>query len=154
MADEQPQARPQIMLNIQYIKDLSFEVPNAPQVYVQQDQKPQIGVSTDIDARRLDGNVFEVVLKLEINAKAEDSQVFLVELAYGCVCTMENIPDQQAEPALLIEIPRMIFPFARRIIADITRDGGFPPLLLDPIDFASLYQQNRQRAQQDQPQQG
>ena len=147
MADEQTQQRPQILLNIQYIKDLSFEVPNAPQVYIQQDQKPQIGVNADIDARRLDGDVFEVLLKMEVSAKAADDQVFLVELAYGTVCTMHAIPEQQVEPALLIEVPRMIFPFARRIIADVTRDGGFPPLLLDPIDFAALYQQNKQQGQ-------
>lgn len=142
MADEQQQ--PQILLNVQYIKDLSFEVPNAPQVFVQQDAKPQIAINVDIDAERLEGNVFQVVLKLEVDAKAGEDQVFLVELAYGAVATLNNIPDEQAQPALLIEVPRLIFPFARRVIADVTRDGGFPPLLLDPIDFARLYQQNQQ----------
>jgi preprotein translocase subunit SecB len=137
---------PQILVNVQYIKDLSFEVPNAPQVYVQQEQKPKIAVNVDIDAQRLDGNVFEVALKLEVDAQSDDGQVFLVELVYGAVCTLVNIPDEQVEPACLIEVPRLIFPFARRVVADITRDGGFPPLLLDPIDFMRLYQQNRQQA--------
>ncbi len=106
MADEQPQ----ILLNVQYIKDLSFEVPNAPAIYVQQDAKPQIAVNVDIDAERLEGEVFQVVLKLEVDAKANDDQVFLVELAYGAVATLKNIPDEQAQPALLIEVPRLIFP--------------------------------------------
>ncbi|WP_417518925.1 protein-export chaperone SecB [Minwuia sp.] len=145
MADEQQQ--PQVLVNIQYVKDLSFEVPNAPQIFVQQESKPQISVNVDIDARRLEGNVFEVVLKLEVNAKSGEDQVFLVELAYGSVCTLENVPDDQVQPTLLIEVPRMAFPFARRVISDVTRDGGFPPLLLDPINFMALYQQNQQSQQ-------
>lgn len=145
MADEQPQ-QPQILLNVQYIKDLSFEVPNAPQIFVQQEAKPQIAINVDIDAARLDGDVFQVILKLEVDAKTGEDQVFLVELAYGAVVTMSGIPDEQAEPALLIEVPRLIFPFARRIVADVTRDGGFPPLLMDPIDFVRLYQQRQQMA--------
>jgi len=147
MADEQQQQQPQIILNVQYIKDLSFEVPNAPQIYIQQDAKPQIAVNVDIDAARLDGNVFQVVLKLEVDAKAGEDQAFLVELAYGGVAVLNNIPEEHMQPALLIEVPRLLFPFARRVIADVTRDGGFPPLLLDPIDFVRLYQQNQQMIQ-------
>jgi len=142
MADE-PQ-NPQILLNVQYVKDLSFEVPNAPAVYVNQEAKPQIAINVELDAQRLDGNVFEVVLKLAVDATADEDQVFLAELAYGAVATLVDIPEEQLQPACLIEVPRMIFPFARRVIADVTRDGGFPPLLLDPIDFMRLYQQNQQ----------
>ncbi len=141
MAEEEQ--NPQIMLNVQYIKDMSFEVPNAPGVYVQQESKPQIGINVELDAQRLDGNVFEVVLKLHVDAKAGEDQVFLVELAYGAVATLVGLAEDQLQPACLIEVPRLIFPFARRVIADVTRDGGFPPLLLDPIDFVRLYQQNQ-----------
>lgn len=142
---------PQIRLNVQYIKDLSFEAPNAPEIFINQDLKPQISVNVDIDARRLEGNVFEVVLKLEVNAKRGEQAAFIIELAYGTVCTLVNLPEEQIEPACLIEVPRMAFPFARRVISDVTQDGGFPPLLLDPIDFVRLYQQNKQQQQQAQP---
>lgn len=145
---------PQVRLNLQYVKDLSFEAPNAPEVFLKQNEQPQISVSVDIDARRIEGNVFEVVLKLDVNAKREGQPVFIVDLAYGAVCTMVNLPEEQIEPACLIEVPRMIFPFARRVIADVTQDGGFPQLLLDPIDFVRFYQQNRQRQQAAQQQQG
>jgi len=145
MAEENQ--NPQIIVNMQFVKDLSFEVPNAPQIYVQQESKPQIAVNVDIDAGRLDGNIFQVVLKLEVDARSNNDQVFLIELAYGAIVTLENIPDAQAEPGLLIEVPKMTFPFARRIISDVTRDGGFPPLLLDPIDFVGMYQQRLQMAQ-------
>lgn len=142
MADE-PQT-PQILLNVQYVKDLSFEVPNAPTIYVQQDMKPKFSINVELDAQRLEGNVFEVVLKLGVDATANDDQVFLVELAYGAVATLVGIPEEQLQPACLIEVPRLIFPFARRVIADVTRDGGFSPFLMEPIDFMRLYQQNQQ----------
>lgn len=147
--------QPQIRLNVQYIKDLSFEAPNAPEVFLKQNQQPQISVGVDIDARRIEGAVFEVVLKLNVEAKRDDEPVFIIELAYGTVCTLMNFPQEQMEAPLLIEVPRMAFPFARRVIADVTQDGGFPPLMLDPIDFVRLYQQNKanQRAGEEAAQQ-
>lgn len=146
MADEQTQpAAPQIRINTQYIKDLSFENPNAPRVIAQPPQDTRLAINVDLDVKRLDDTVFEVILKLDVQAKSGEMSVFVIELAYAGVFTLQNIPADQLEPVCLIECPRLIFPFARRVIADVTRDGGFMPLLLDPIDFMRLYQQHRQR---------
>ncbi|WP_422023781.1 protein-export chaperone SecB [Pyruvatibacter mobilis] len=140
---------PQIRILGQYIKDLSFENPNAPGGFT--NQAPQINVSVDVRVPGNQDNDYEIELRLTADAKVEDKQVFLVELVYGAVFRLENIPAQGLQPVLLIECPRIIFPFARRIIADMTRDGGFPPLMIDPIDFAALYRQRldqQQAAQQ------
>lgn len=140
---------PQIRILGQYIKDLSFENPNAPGGFT--NQAPQINVSVDVRVPGNQDNDYEIELRLTADAKVEDKQVFLIELVYGAVFRLENIPAQGLQPVLLIECPRIIFPFARRIIADMTRDGGFPPLMIDPIDFAALYRQRldqQQAAQQ------
>jgi len=141
-AEAQP---PQIRILGQYIKDLSFENPNAPGGF--SNQSPQINVSVDVRVPGNQDNDYEVELRLTADAKVEDTQVFLVELVYGAVFRLENIPEQGLQPVLLIECPRIIFPFARRIIADMTRDGGFPPLMIDPIDFAALYRQRLDQQQ-------
>ncbi len=131
----------------QYIKDLSFENPNAPAVLQQiANNKPNIDVSVNVNARKLGDEAFEVELKISCNSKYGDAGAFVVELVYGTLFGVRNAPEQALEPFLLINAPSLMFPFARRIIADATRDGGFPPLMLDPIDFAGLYQQ--QQAQQ------
>jgi preprotein translocase subunit SecB len=123
-------------LIMQYIKDMSFENPNAPAVY-QWEGQPQIDVQFNIGANPAGDDVHEVILKIDIRAAAADKVAFQVELAglFG----LRNIPDDQVQPFLLAEAPRLIFPFARRVIADAVRDGGFPPLMLDPIDFGALY---------------
>lgn len=144
----QPQASdqpPQIRINSQYIKDLSFENPNAPEFLLKAPQDTRLAVSVDVDARQLESTTFEVVLKFDIQARSGERTVFIVDLAYAGVFTLLNLPEDQLRLACLIECPRLIFPFARRIIADVTRDGGFMPLQLDPIDFLRLYQQNMQR---------
>lgn len=141
-AEPESQPQPQVRIAAQYVKDLSFENPNAPQVLRPHEERPEIEVGIDVQATSLDTSNFEVTLRTTAEAKYGDTTAFLVELLYGGVFTLANIPDDSLQPVLLIECPRLLFPFARRIIADATRDGGFPPLLLDPIDFVGLYRQN------------
>jgi len=147
------QTGPQIGLIAQYVKDLSFENPNSPAT-LQSEERPQIDVTINVNARRVGDEGYEVELKISITAKQGDTNAFIVELVYAGLFGIRNMTDENLEPFLLIECPRLIFPFARRIVADATRDGGFPPLMLDPVDFAYLYQQQRAAQQQggDQPQ--
>jgi preprotein translocase subunit SecB len=137
---------PQVGLLSQYIKDLSFENPNAPAVYQWQSQ-PQIDVQFNIGSQQLNEEVYEVALKIDISARADNQAAFQVELVYAGLFALRNIPDEQLQPFLLAEAPRLLFPFARRVIADAVRDGGFPPLMLDPIDFGALYMQRQAQMQ-------
>ncbi len=144
MSDAAPPPNPpHLTINAQYIKDLSFENPNAPQTLVQNEVRPQIEVNIDVQGRAVGPNLYEVALRITATARQNETVSFVAELLYGGLFTLLNIPEDQVEPICLIECPRLLFPFARRIIADVTRDGGFPPLLLDPIDFVNLYRQNR-----------
>jgi preprotein translocase subunit SecB len=129
---------PQAGLLSQYVKDLSFENPNAPAVYQWQGQ-PQIDIQFNIASGQLGDDAFEVVLKIDAKAVAADQVAFQVELSYAGLFALRNIPEDQLQPFLLAEAPRILFPFARRVLADAVRDGGFPPLLLEPIDFGQLY---------------
>ncbi len=133
-ADTAPQAG---MLS-QYVKDLSFENPNAPAVYQWQGQ-PQIDIQFNIASGQVGDDAYEVLLKIEAKAVADEQVAFQVELSYAGLFALRNIPEDQLQPFLLAEAPRILFPFARRVIADAVRDGGFPPLLLEPIDFGQLY---------------
>lgn len=135
--------QPQVGIIAQYVKDLSFENPNAPRSF-QSTSQPQIEVNVNVQAKRQGEDVFEVDLKVEVTAKADGQTGFIVDLLYSGLFGLRNIPDEALEPFLVVEAPRILFPFARRIIADATRDGGFPPLLLEPIDFASLYMAQQQ----------
>lgn len=134
---------PQLRILTQYVRDLSFENPNAPRLLGPLTDQPQIGVRVDVNVQRYSDADFEVMLSISIDAKSKEDVMFLVELQYCGLFRLTNIPADSLEPMLLIECPRQIFPFARRIIADVTRDGGFPPLMIDPIDFVGLYQQRR-----------
>lgn len=127
-----------ITVNAQYVKDVSFEAPFLPDILTQIKSSPEIQVSVDVNAKKLQDAVFEVALKIKAEAKAEDKMAFLCEVEYGCVATV-MVPAEHIEPVLLIEIPRLLFPFARNIIADLTRESGFPPLMINPIDFVGLY---------------
>ncbi|CAH0351970.1 protein-export chaperone SecB [soil metagenome] len=138
---------PQIGLITQYVKDLSFENPNAPAVYQWQSQ-PNIDVQFNIGADQVADDVHEVALKIEVKATTDDGTAFAVELVYAGLFGMRNVPEDQIQPFMLAEAPRLLFPFARRILSDAVRDGGFPPLLLDPIDFQALYLQQAQAAGQ------
>lgn len=131
---------PAVGLISQYVKDLSFENPNAPAVFQWQGQ-PQIDVQFNIGANQVGEDAHEVVLKVEVKATSADKTAFQVELSYAGLFGIRNVPDDQLQPFLLAEGPRLIFPFARRVLADAVRDGGFPPLMLDPIDFGALYMQ-------------
>jgi preprotein translocase subunit SecB len=142
---------PQVGMLAQYVKDLSFENPNAPAVYQWQGQ-PRIDVQFNIGSQQVADDVFEVVLKIEARAEADQGTAFHVDLSYAGLFGIRNVPTEQMQPFLLAEAPRLLFPFARRVVADATRDGNFPPLMLEPIDFASLYmQQAEQQGQMDQP---
>ena len=131
---------PQLMVLAQYTKDLSFENPNAPGS-LQQTTQPQIGISVNVVTTPLSDTDIEVTLRLEGKAEAAGSVMFNIELQYAGVFRIQNVPPEQVQPLVLIECPRLLFPFARQIIADATRNGGFPPLMLDPIDFGQMFQQ-------------
>ncbi len=136
---------PAVGLISQYVKDLSFENPNAPAVYQWQGQ-PRIDVQFNIGANQVADDAHEVALKIDVKAIAADKTAFQVELVYAGLFGMRNIPEDQVQPFLLAEAPRILFPFARRVLADAVRDGGFAPLLLEPIDFAQLYVQQAEAA--------
>lgn len=135
-------AQPMLAINSQFIKDLSFEVPNGAQIFAaMQKAQPNISLNLDVQANPVDeaANQFEVVLHIKADCKIGDMVGFIVELIYSGVFTV-NMPKEHLHPVLLIECPRLLFPFARNILADVTRDGGFPPLMLGLVDFAALYQ--------------
>lgn len=131
-----------LAIAVQYVKDFSFENPNAPQSLSEMAQSPNIAVDMNVDARQLGERRFEVVLRMGAKAERDGRTIFEVELQYGGVCQVSSaVPQEQVSPLVMIEGPRMLFPFARSIIANATRDGGFPPLLLNPVNFVALYQQ-------------
>ncbi len=129
----------------QYVKDLSFENPNAPAIYQSQTQ-PAIDVQFNIGSGKVADDVYEVVLKIEVRAQAESQVAFLVDLSYAGLFAIRNVPEgEQLDGFLLGEAPRILFPFARRVLADAVRDGGFPPLMLEPIDFGGIYMAQREQ---------
>ena len=132
----------------QYVKDLSFENPNAPAIF-QSQTPPAIDVQFNIGATQVADEVHEVVLKIDVRADVDGQTAFIVDLSFAGLFGFRNVPADQIQPFLLGEAPRLLFPFARRVLADAVRDGGFPPLLLEPIDFGQLYLQ--QAVQQGQP---
>ncbi|MGE5504307.1 MAG: protein-export chaperone SecB [Actinomycetota bacterium] len=147
MADQEP-ININLEVNGQYIKDLSFEVPGAPGIFAEMQQaNPEIPIHVDIDATKLQDGMFEVVLHLRIEAKLPSKPVFIVDLAYAGIFTIQA-PDEHLQAILLIECPRLLFPFARNIVADLTRDGGFPPLMIQPLDFVQLYRSRMEQMQQ------
>ena len=149
------QQAPPLSINGQYVKDLSFEAPNSPGILAElQNKQPEVQVNVDVKAAKMEGqpanNMFEVVLSVKADLKVEDKVGFIAELDYAGVFTL-NVPEEHLTAMLLIECPRILFPFARNIFADVTRDGGFVPLFLQPLDFAAMYQANleKQTAQLD-----
>jgi preprotein translocase subunit SecB len=138
-------APPQLNVLAQYTKDLSFENPNAPASLAPQPQQPAINIQINVTANNLSENEFEVTLSVEGKAETGDKLMFRFELAYAGVFRIVNVPKENLHPLIMIECPRLLFPFAREIIATAVRDGGFPPLMLDPVDFVGLYRQNMER---------
>ncbi|WP_342360102.1 protein-export chaperone SecB [Terrarubrum flagellatum] len=145
------QEPPQIKALAQYIKDLSFENPNSPRSLQQQPTQPAINIQVNVNAKQLGPNDFEVELKLEGGAGEGANVLFNFELSYCGVFQLVGIPEEQKHPVVMIECPRLLFPFARQIVADCVSNGGFPPFLLNPIDFGVLYQQRMQQEAQGAP---
>ena len=140
--------QPGLQILTQYVRDLSFENPAAPALTPPDGGNPDIGVDANVSARKLAENDFEVGLKFTIQAKFGDQVAFIAELMYCGVFRLINIPENDVRPVLLIEAPRQLFPFARRILADVTRDGGFMPLNIQPVDFVAIYQHNIAKQQE------
>lgn len=134
-----------LVVNAQYIKDLSFENPRAPHSLQQQATAPAVEINVDVNAQNLNPDTYEVVLTIKASAKINDDPLFLLELTYGAVVTAHNMPRDMLPAVLLVETPRLMFPFARNIIADATRDGGFPPLMINPIDFTELLRRSAEQ---------
>ncbi|ADH91087.1 protein-export protein SecB [Ancylobacter novellus DSM 506] len=139
---------PTLQVLTQYTKDLSFENPGAPESLIVKGQ-PQIGIQINVNARPVrEGGEYEVELKIEAKAELSGKTMFALELVYAGIFRAQNVAQETIHPFILIECPRMLFPFARQIVADTVRNGGFPPLMIDPVDFVTLY---RQRMAQQQP---
>jgi preprotein translocase subunit SecB len=136
-------AAPAIRILAQFVRDLSFENPRAPDSLRPTGVQPQIDISVELNARARPDELFEVDLKFSATAKSESEPVFHVELLYGGLFQITGVPEPDMEPVLLIECPRFMFPFVRKVIADVTMEGGFPPFMLDPIDFAAIYAARR-----------
>lgn len=158
MADQEPTngggngsgeagTEPQVGVLAQYIKDLSVENPNAPHVYQWQVQ-PSLDVQFNLNVDKVADELHEVVLKIEVSARSDNGVHFVVDLTYGGLFGIRNVPEEALPPFLLIEAPRLIFPFARQVVAEAVTSAGFPPLLLEPIDFASAYLSQMEAAQQ------
>ncbi|HVM22831.1 MAG TPA: protein-export chaperone SecB [Sphingomicrobium sp.] len=143
-----PGTEPQVSILAQYIKDLSVENPSAPQVYSWQVQ-PSLDVQFNINVEKAGDDLHEVILKIDVAARSENGVHFVVDLSYGGVFGLRNLPEEALPPFLLVEAPRLLFPFARQVVSDAIANTGFPPLLLDPIDFASAYMSQVQAAQQE-----
>ncbi|MED6310304.1 MAG: protein-export chaperone SecB [Pseudomonadota bacterium] len=139
-----------VPLNIthQYVKDLSFENPGAPALFLQPpDGAPDIAIEVNVTADQIGENLFEVNLHVEARAKASETVLFITELDYCAIAEVGDIPDEHKQPLILIEVPRMLFPFARAIISNVTRDGGFPPLMISNVDFVEMYRRSTETAE-------
>ncbi len=144
--NENKQQLPAIVINSQYIKDFSLEIPYAPEIFKEIKKNPDVSVNVDVNARPLEENYFNVDLVFTINGDVENKKFFIIELTYSAVVQL-NIPQEHIEQVLMIEIPRMLFPFARQIITTSLTEAGLPPFMLNPIDFVSMYQARKQAAQ-------
>ena len=132
----------QIVVHAQYIKDLSFENPNAPRAFIENTSQPDVEITVNVGAQLLADNQYEVSLNLAAKATANDTALFLVDLTYAGLVSPQGTPDDEINALIMIEAPRLLFPFARAVVSDCTRDGGFMPLNIQPIDFVAVYQHN------------
>ena len=149
MADEnqgaaapQPGIAPSMNLVGQYIRDLSFENPGAPGTLLGGGANPAFNVSISVGVKKQNDEIYAVELTLNAKANRDETVLFNVELVYGGIFRLKNVPENQLSPLLMIECPRLIFPFARQVLASTTQQGGFPPLMMEPVDFAAIYRQN------------
>jgi preprotein translocase subunit SecB len=141
-----PQAAPmglQIGIGAQYIKDFSFESPNVPQIFAPTQNAPEINMGVNVSTRAVGDGAFEVVLLLKLDAKLDGKSAFIAELSYGGVFMLPKMPEEQLRGFLLVECPRILFPFARQILMNAVRDGGFPHVMISPVDFGALYLANK-----------
>ena len=146
----QPQAQanlPQLNVLGQYVKDFSFENPNAPRSLAPSQEQPKLNVQINVGVNQVSATDYEVTLKLDGKAEGANMVLFAFELTYSGIFRIQNIPQEHVQPMVMIECPRLLFPFAREMIATAVRNGGYAPFLLDPVDFVSLYQQRMQQAQ-------
>jgi preprotein translocase subunit SecB len=146
-----PGAQPQLNVLAQYIKDFSFENPNAPRSLQPSQTQPAINIQINVNASPVADSDVEVELRIEGKAEIANSVLFAFELAYAGVFRIQNVPQESVHPIVMIECPRLLFPFAREIISSAVRNGGFPPLLIDPVDFVGLYRQKMAEGQQQNP---
>ncbi|NCC22779.1 MAG: protein-export chaperone SecB [Alphaproteobacteria bacterium] len=132
-----------VVIHAQYVKDISFENPNAPETLRPGQGSPEMDININMDARKLEteetDNLYEVVLSLSAKAARNEKTVFLAEIHYGSIVSLPGVPQDTHHPVLLIEVPKTLFPFARQLLAELTQSGGYPPLLLNPVDFRALY---------------
>ncbi len=147
VAEAKAAGQPQLTVLAQYIKDLSFESPGAPQSLQGPGQNPQLKVSVNVNAGPRSEDTYEVALQFEVHARSDDGVIYNVELMYGGLFRLHGVPQNLLQPVLFVDCPTILFPFMRRVLADVIRDGGFPPLMLDPIDFGRLYAQNLAQSQ-------
>jgi preprotein translocase subunit SecB len=154
MSDDAVQQAVNFQVNAQYIKDLSFEAPGTPQIFAAlAGTQPDVSVQINLDAQPLGSSLYEVTLHLVVEAKLKEKTAFILDLTYGGIFTVD-VPEEHVQPMLLIECPRLLFPFARNIIGDCVRDGGFPPILLQPIDFVAMYRNRLEQIAAQQKSQG
>jgi preprotein translocase subunit SecB len=146
-----PEKLPQLNVLTQYIKDFSFENPNAPRSLTPPQQPPAINIQINVNVKAMTETEYEVELKIEGKADSAGSVLFGFDLTYAGVFRIQNVAQESMHPLVMIECPRLLFPFAREIVATAVRDGGFPPLLIDPIDFVALYRQKMSELQPQQP---
>lgn len=135
---------PELAITMQYIKDMSLETPHAPQIFTKLNNPPKLSVDLNIDVNKLAENQFEVTLNIHINADIENEKLFIFELAYAAAC-YAKLPEEKMEPALFIDIPTMLFPYARQIISSNLADAGLPPLMLTPVDFVAVYKSKKEQ---------
>lgn len=135
--------QPAIMISTQYIKDLSLEIPLAPEIFREITTAPKIDIHVDVDAQHMHDNYYNVSLILKMDGDLNDKKLFILELTYSAIVAL-NVPQEHLEPVLLIEIPRMIFPFARNVVTNCLVEGGLPPFMINPIDFMTMYNRRKQ----------
>jgi preprotein translocase subunit SecB len=131
-----------IVVRAQYLKDLSFESPGAPGTLSTMSEEPEVNINVNVEAQKLSDNDYEVALHLDVTANHNEQTIFIVEVVYAGLFTLTGVPEEAIQPVVLVEAPRLLFPFARNIVADATREGAFPPLMIQPVDFVGLYQQH------------
>ena len=147
--NDNTQQQPPIVINTQYIKDFSLEIPHAPEIFRELKQAPDVNIDIDTNAHHLHDNFYNVTLKIRMDGIVAAQPLFIVELEYAGVVSL-NVPQEHIEPVLLIEIPRMLFPFARNIITTSLMNAGLPPLMINPVDFVAMYQNRHPQPQQNQ----